>query len=325
VGSPSRGGGGGGGGGSDNSSEESDADRIYAFKDTLRKRALPMIEARTSCENLDALLFASLPVSDEENFAALRIQKQLRRKQAKTHAERDQKWMLFSNLDAFDEAEMVKLAQFMEAAMEKVAEQQMQKRGDDDSLPPPPPDQAVDSSSPPSSLSSKSVSAKLQQQRIQAKLAEDDDIRTGPASSSSSSSSSSSAPASPPSPAAAGVASPIMAERSLSHEKLKLLDMGQITVASGYNRGRGFGDSGSQSSQLHLQEEYNLPAGQPISPGIAKNIIDVYKNGGKLSTKAVTKLLRLSYRKLQSLPNTTHITVGPEDKLIVVGDIHGSY
>ena len=280
-----------------------------------------MIEARTSCENLGALLFAPLNVSEEENFAALRIQKQLRRKQAKAHAERDQKWMLFSNLDAFDEAEMVKLAQFMEAAMEKVAEQQLQKRGDDNSFPPPLPDQSVDSSSPPLSLSSKSISAKLQQQRFQAKLSEDEDVRTGSAASSSSSSS---APASTQSPAAAGIASPIMAERSLSHEKLKLLDMGQIAVASGYNRGRGFGDSVSQSSQLHLQEEYDLPAGQPISPGIAKNIIDVYKNGGKLSTKAVTKLLRLSYRKLQSLPNTTHITVGPEEKLIVVGDIHGS-
>jgi len=35
----------GGGGGSDNSSEESDADRIYAFKDTLRKRALQLFLA----------------------------------------------------------------------------------------------------------------------------------------------------------------------------------------------------------------------------------------------------------------------------------------
>jgi len=70
-------------------------------------------------------------------------------------------------------------------------------------------------------------------------------------------------------------------------------------------------------------EEYDLPSGVPVSPVIARNIIDVYKNGGKLSYKAVTKLLRLSYRKLQAMPNTSQVMLGPTEKLVVVGDIHG--
>ena len=38
---------------------------------------------------------------------------------------------------------------------------------------------------------------------------------------------------------------------------------------------------------------------------------------------AVHKLLRVCYRNFQKLPNTTEMTLGQEDRLTIVGDIHG--
>lgn len=52
--------------------------------------------------------------------AAMRQQKVRRRREAKRKAELEQKWMVFSNLDAFDEEEMTKLADFMETVVKKV-------------------------------------------------------------------------------------------------------------------------------------------------------------------------------------------------------------
>jgi hypothetical protein len=52
--------------------------------------------------------------------AAMREQKLRRRREAKRKAELEQKWMVFSNLDAFDEEEMTTLADFMEKVVKKV-------------------------------------------------------------------------------------------------------------------------------------------------------------------------------------------------------------
>ena len=52
--------------------------------------------------------------------AAMRQQKLRRRREAKRKAELEQKWMVFSNLDAFDEEEMTTLADFMEKVVKKV-------------------------------------------------------------------------------------------------------------------------------------------------------------------------------------------------------------
>eukprot|EP01039_Chlorochromonas_danica_P000938 gene938-1020_t len=68
--------------------------------------------------------------------------------------------------------------------------------------------------------------------------------------------------------------------------------------------------------------DFDLPPGL-VTMHEARLIIDVYRRGGKLIPKAVHKLLRLSFRILKNLPNTSHVTVRPEDKLTVVGDIHG--
>ena len=52
--------------------------------------------------------------------AAVRQQKLQKRREAKRKAEAEQKWMVFSNLDAFDEGDMTKLAGFMEIVVKHV-------------------------------------------------------------------------------------------------------------------------------------------------------------------------------------------------------------
>ena len=87
----------------------------------------------------------------------------------------------------------------------------------------------------------------------------------------------------------------------------------------------------SISSNLNLLEgdlpdemlvDFDIPSG-PITPSIAGVIFNVLKQGGRLSFKSVHKILRISYKFLSDLPNTTHCSVGESDRLTTVGDIHG--
>ena len=71
-----------------------------------------------------------------------------------------------------------------------------------------------------------------------------------------------------------------------------------------------------------LLENFDLPHG-PITPTVARVVLSVLKQGGKLSMKSVHKILRIGYKLLHELPNTTHCTLSPQDRLTVVGDIHG--
>lgn len=71
-----------------------------------------------------------------------------------------------------------------------------------------------------------------------------------------------------------------------------------------------------------LLENFDLPHG-PITPTVARVVLSVLKQGGKLSMKSVHKILRIGYRLLMDLPNTTICTLSPQDRLTVVGDIHG--
>jgi hypothetical protein len=70
------------------------------------------------------------------------------------------------------------------------------------------------------------------------------------------------------------------------------------------------------------QLEYDLPPGL-ITLSVARSLIDILKRGGKLSVKAVHKLLSMTYRSLSKLPNISYINITTKDKLTVVGDIHG--
>ena len=73
-----------------------------------------------------------------------------------------------------------------------------------------------------------------------------------------------------------------------------------------------------------MLENFDIPCG-PITPAIATVVMNVLKQGGKLSFKSAHKILRISYKFLLELPNTTHCTIGPEDRLTVVGDLHGKH
>lgn len=73
-----------------------------------------------------------------------------------------------------------------------------------------------------------------------------------------------------------------------------------------------------------MLENFDIPSG-PITPVIAGVIMNVLKQGGRLSPKSVHKILRISYKFLSELPNTTRCTVGTTDRLTTVGDIHGEY
>jgi hypothetical protein len=70
--------------------------------------------------------------------------------------------------------------------------------------------------------------------------------------------------------------------------------------------------------------DYRLPSGL-VTSKVAKDIIEVYKRGGKLNPLSVQKLLRLAYKVLKTMPNTTKINVRANQKLTVVGDIHGFF
>jgi hypothetical protein len=60
-----------------------------------------------------------------------------------------------------------------------------------------------------------------------------------------------------------------------------------------------------------------------LSAEVVNDIIDVYRSGGKLSRKAILKILRSTYKLLQKRTNTNAVTITGQQKLIVVGDLHG--
>lgn len=69
-------------------------------------------------------------------------------------------------------------------------------------------------------------------------------------------------------------------------------------------------------------QDFALPKGN-LTPELAEQIVEVYRQGGRLSEKSVQKILRLAYRRLKTAPNTTKLHIGPGERLTVVGDIHG--
>lgn len=69
-------------------------------------------------------------------------------------------------------------------------------------------------------------------------------------------------------------------------------------------------------------QDFTLPKGS-ITPALAQQVVEVYRRGGRLSEKAVQKILRLTYRRLKTIPNTTRVNIGPGQRLTVVGDLHG--
>ena len=71
-------------------------------------------------------------------------------------------------------------------------------------------------------------------------------------------------------------------------------------------------------------QNFSLPAGSSFSLHDAQDVIEVYRHeDGKLDVSAVHKLLRLAYRELKESRNVNYVNLDDTDTLIVVGDIHG--
>jgi len=60
-----------------------------------------------------------------------------------------------------------------------------------------------------------------------------------------------------------------------------------------------------------------------ITMAVARQIVEVYRKGGRLSIKLVMKILRTTYRMLKQVTNIAHVDVKEGGKLHVIGDIHG--
>ena len=72
------------------------------------------------------------------------------------------------------------------------------------------------------------------------------------------------------------------------------------------------------------EDNFMLPPGNGFSFNDAIDIISVYRHeNGKLDISAVHKLLRLSYKMLKEAPNVNHVSLKDSETLIVVGDLHG--
>jgi serine/threonine-protein phosphatase with EF-hand domain len=56
---------------------------------------------------------------------------------------------------------------------------------------------------------------------------------------------------------------------------------------------------------------------------VVRQIVEVYRKNGRLSTKLVMKILRTTYRMLKLVTNIARVDIGTGCKMNVVGDIHG--
>ena len=60
-----------------------------------------------------------------------------------------------------------------------------------------------------------------------------------------------------------------------------------------------------------------------ISPGFVPELLRLLRQGRRISEESVRRVLRLVYRRLRELPNTTEVGLDEKSKLTVVGDLHG--
>jgi serine/threonine-protein phosphatase with EF-hand domain len=68
--------------------------------------------------------------------------------------------------------------------------------------------------------------------------------------------------------------------------------------------------------------DFSIPKG-PLQPETVMQIVNLYKQAGRLSQKSLYQILKLMYKKVLLVPNVTEVTVDGSEKLTVVGDIHG--
>lgn len=68
--------------------------------------------------------------------------------------------------------------------------------------------------------------------------------------------------------------------------------------------------------------DLQIPKG-PMTIKSAISIYETYKQGGACTKETVHKVLRTAYRTMKNQPNVMHITLEADERLNVVGDLHG--
>jgi serine/threonine-protein phosphatase with EF-hand domain len=68
--------------------------------------------------------------------------------------------------------------------------------------------------------------------------------------------------------------------------------------------------------------DYTLPKGI-ITEDMIIDIINLYRQGGKLNVLSAQNILRQAYKSLKKEPNIVQVNITEEDRVVVVGDLHG--
>ena len=315
-------------------------ERLNEDKKILHEAAIMLIDHPTALDEYDEII----PDATIDHAAAIKKEKKEKRKNAKLLADKEQKWMLFNNVDIFDEDEMNLLSNFMEIILRNLPE--ILENYEVPKVVPIPLD--------------KDMKRKSQRQLFDIVDDEDDVIQmktqrselTLTSGSHLNSLNSNTNIIANPKKKFRSMSDDISddvitATRHNSIESLVRLD--KISLEAAYkpqpitpNKGtsKSTNDSLVSINQLNSNSrpftttpisieitednmfDYELAMGKITLTTVSK-IIQLYKLGGKLCIKSVHKLLRLSHRLLIKLPNTSHIEITSKDKLTVVGDIHG--
>lgn len=307
---------------------------LAAEKNDLRNKALPMIERRLSCENLleegesiDVLGARSTRNNNtnSEHMTVTTMQRQMRRKQAKLLADIESKWMLFNNMDAFEDSDLFALSTFMQTVIKNVPKLKQNairtKSYQELNIPNEEEDGII------VSRENSRDNLNTLNRRHSSYLSGGMGTNTG-----STNDLSGIITISRSSSTRGNSSNNITAVRENSVEsfmRLNKLSLGSQNPQEMSGGNSSSSPKGASSGGLipclvndSITPEYDLPSGI-ITMNTATQIIALFKAGGKLSTKAVHKILRLAYRKVKKLSNTSRVIIGPTDKLTVVGDIHG--
>ena len=245
---------------------------------SLRRIALPEFERRLSIDELTAF---ELTEKMKEEAAQAKIQRQELRKFAMTSASNENKWMLFSGSNVFDEDEIDLLTDFMNKVLNLVPssfwddQQRMQITEELEKI-------HVSRESSALSIVSKESRSSLIQNSRENSLDGINIVRKN------------------------------SADNLVRVNRLKINEEPRRTLVGNIR-------------------DFRLPSGF-INEKVACDIIELYRQEGKLSTASVHKLLRHAYKKLKTLPNTIHVKINEgglfqagvtDQRINIVGDIHG--
>ena len=317
---------------------------------------MPTLEKRLSCELADSE--AVSPLSQEErdamqtSKAATLAQRRHKNKKAMENAIRENKWMIFSAFDSHEDADLAFLAHFMTTASKSLrrlhdagsekssqmtspseatpsmkrldshdsanqSKRMLEQNVTDEILPPPPQDGYIVLKK---KLSSRSV-IKISSDRLDSSESIINITRKNSSRASIGSTGS----------AGSGMSlrDTINVAMATSAEGNAATGAASTTaVSSAKSSGSRCKPTGLLSLTSNALEEvedinnFEIPSGALSMDGV-KAIISCYRKNGKLSENSLHKVLRLGYKSLKMLPNTTRVGVGSGERLTVVGDIHG--